>query len=121
MADFRKLKVWQRAHALSLATFKVSERIAGPVGTILRHQLIRSVMSIQSNIAEGSAKQSDKDFARYIRIAMGSATETENHLLLARDYEVIDTAAADALQKEVREVRRMLTALVKALVAANRK
>jgi four helix bundle protein len=117
MADFQNLNVWRKAHALSLATFAACEGISGPIGVLLRNQLVRSVMSIQSNIAEGSAKQSDREFARYVRIAMGSATETENHLLLAGDYGMIEKPTADALKKEVKDVRKMLTGLVKTLVA----
>lgn len=117
MADFQNLNVWQKAHALSLATFAACEEISGPIGVVLRNQLVRSVMSIQSNIAEGSAKQSDREFARYVRIAMGSATETENHLLLAGDYGVIGKPTAEALKKDVKDVRKMLTGLVKKLIA----
>lgn len=117
MADFQNLNVWEKAHALSLATFAACEEISGPIGVVLRNQLVRSVMSIQSNIAEGSAKQSDREFARYVRIAMGSATETENHLLLAGDYGAIEKSTADALKKEVKDVRKMLTGLVKKLIA----
>jgi four helix bundle protein len=117
MADFQNLNVWQKAHALSLATFAACEEIRGPTAIVLRNQLVRSVMSIQSNIAEGSAKQSDREFARYVRIAMGSATETENHLLLAGDYGAIEKPTAEALKKEVKDVRKMLTGLVKKLIA----
>lgn len=85
MADFRNLEVWQKSHVLTLATFKICEEMSGSVATVLQ-QLIKSVLSIQSNFAEGSAKQSDREFARFVRIAMGSATETENHLLVARDH-----------------------------------
>ena len=119
MADFQKLVVWQKAHALSLATFKVCEAMSGVVGTVLRQQLIRSALSVQSNIAEGSAKQSDREFARFVRISMGSATETENHLLLAKDYGLVEKATATTLIGNVKDVRKMLTGLAKTLTAAS--
>lgn len=118
MADFRNLEVWQKAHVLTLQTFNVCEAMSGAVATALRQQLIRSVLSIQSNIAEGSSKQSDRDFARFVRISMGSATETENHLLVARDYGLIDHEIAELLIKQVKSVRAMLTRLAETLSAA---
>ena len=118
MADFRNLEVWQKAHALTLATFKVCEEMSGTVATVLRQQLIKSVLSVQSNVAEGSAKQSDREFARFVRIAMGSATETENHLLVARDHSLADELVTESLINQVKSVRAMLTRLVKTLSAA---
>lgn len=115
MADFQNLVVWQKAHALTLATFEQCEALSGNIATVLRNQLVRSVMSVQSNIAEGSAKQSDREFARYIRISMGSATETENHFLLARDYSLIAKTEVESLIKQVKDVRKMLTGLAKEL------
>jgi four helix bundle protein len=72
-------------------------------------------MSIASNIAEGSAKQSDREFARYVRISLGSSTETENHLLLAGDLGLIEATAFKDLNEQVADVRKMLNGLVKKL------
>lgn len=74
-------------------------------------------MSIASNIAEGSAKQSDREFARYVRISLGSSTESENHLLLAGDLGLIERAEFETLNEQVADVRKMLNGLVKKLVA----
>ena len=117
MADFKNLNVWQKAHQLALDTFHACEGIKGSPATLVRDQLLRSVMSIGSNIAEGSAKQSDREFARFVRIALGSSTESENHLLLAGDLELIDQKAFEGLNKAVEDVRKMLNGLVKRLSA----
>src|SRR5688500_7146728 len=78
MADFRKLLVWQKANKLSVATAKTVETIRGSASAaILRGQLLRSTFSIQANIAEGSSKRSDREFARYVRIALGSSTSLQ--------------------------------------------
>ncbi len=69
------------------------------------------------NIAEGSAKQSDREFARYIRISLRSSTEAENHLLLAGDLSLIDAKDFETLANQVEEVRKMLNGFVKRLVA----
>jgi len=71
--------------------------------------------SIQANIAEGSSKRSDREFARYVRIALGSSTESANHLILARDLGLIDAASYTSLSSKLDEVGRMLSGLEKRL------
>ena len=116
MADFRNLHVWQKANRLSVATAEVAETIRGSVSaTILRTQLLRATFSIQANIAEGSSKRSDREFARYIRIALGSSTESANHLILLHDLGTIDDAVFDSLDSNLDEVGKMLSGLEKRL------
>ena len=115
MADFRKLLVWQKANMLSVATVEAAEGIRGTAGSILRRQLLRSTFSIQANIAEGSSKRSDREFARYVRIALGSSTESANHLILVRDLDLIDDACFTSLSSKLDEVGRMLSGLEKRL------
>ena len=116
MGDFRKLLVWQKANKLSVATAETVESIRGSAsGAILRGQLLRSTFSIQSNIAEGSSKRSDREFARYIRIALGSSTESANHLILLRDLGILDEASFASLDSMADEVGRMLSGLEKRL------
>lgn len=115
MADFRNLVVWQKANKLSVQTAEVVEGIRGSVGSILRGQLLRSIFSIQANIAEGSSKRSDREFARYVRIALGSSTESANHLILIRDLGLIDAACFTSLSSRLDEVGKMLSGLEKRL------
>ena len=115
MADFRNLLVWQKANTLSVAAVEAVERIRGNAGSILRRQLLRSIFSIQANIAEGSSKRSDREFARYVRIALGSSTESANHLILVRDLGLIDAACFTSLSSKLDEIGRMLSGLEKRL------
>ena len=115
MADFKKLTVWQKARKLAVATIRACEEISGSTGSIVRNQLVRAIMSVPSNIAEGSAKKSDRDFARYVRIALGSVTEAENHLIISTDLELIDQERFSALNSQIEDVRKMLTGLEKRL------
>ena len=115
MADFKKLHVWRSAHATTLATIRACETISGSIGILVRNQLVRAVISVPANIAEGSAKQSDRDFARFIRIALGSATEAENHLILARDLNLLSQHQCSDLDKRIQEVQKMLSGLAKRL------
>jgi len=115
MADFRNLVVWQKANKLSVTTAEAVEGMRGHAGTILRGQLLRSIFSIQANIAEGSSKRSDREFARYFRIALGSSTESANHLILVRDLKLIDDACFTSLSSKLDEVGKMLSGLEKRL------
>jgi len=115
MTDFKKLKVWQKSHTLTIATFKVAGAMRGPGATIVRNQWLRAAISVPTNIAEGSAKQSDPDYVRFLRIAFGSLTECEYHALLARDVGLISVSQFNNLNTELQIIGRMLLALIKAL------
>ncbi len=116
MADFKNLLVWQKANRLSVATVEAVEGIRGSSsGSILRVQLLRSTFSIQANVAEGSSKRSDRESARYVRIALGSSTESANHLILMRDLALLEDAKFTALSSKLDEVGKMLSGLEKRL------
>ena len=75
MGDFKKLRVWHEAKDLTKDVFRAADKIGGASARILRDQACRAVLSVPSNIAEGSGKSSDREFARYVKIAIGSLTE----------------------------------------------
>jgi four helix bundle protein len=77
----------------------------------------RASVSIGSNIAEGSCRRGDVDFARFLQIALGSASEVEYHLLLAGDLELLKSPDYQRLSEEVVEVKRMLASLMQKLRA----
>jgi four helix bundle protein len=85
MKDFRKQKVWQKSHKLTLEIYKVTIDFPPDELYGLTSQLRRSCASIPANIAEGCGRQSDADFSRFLQIALGSAAELEYHLLLSHD------------------------------------
>ena len=93
MADFKKLHVWQKAHALALAVDRACKRIRGSQYASLRNQLFRAATSIPANIAEDRRQCSEKEFRRFLRIALSSSSELEYHLILARDTKVIPEAS----------------------------
>jgi len=117
MADFRKLVVWQKAHAMTLDAHRVAGRIRGTGGSALRTQIVRAAMSVPANIVEGSRQQNDRQFARFLRIALNSTTELEYHLLLARDLSLIGEAGPVTLVAQVIEVRKMLYGLLRHLTS----
>ena len=117
MSDFKKLHVWQRAHALSLTVDRVSREIREPRYASLRSQIFRAAASIPANIAEGRRQESEKDFARYLRYALNSASELEYHTILARDTKTIPEDACISLLDQTITVRKMLYALLKRLAS----
>ncbi len=121
MKDFPELKVWQKAHELSLAVYRATACFPKEETYGLSAQLRRALSSIPTNIAEGCGRGSDADFAHFLQIAMGSSSETEYQLLLSRDLGYLAQDEYPALQECVQEVKRMISSLLKALRAPGKK
>src|SRR5688500_19694656 len=85
MKDFRQLKVWEKAHQVALAIYKATKEFPKEELYGLTSQIRRASMSIPTNISEGCGRNTDAEFARFLQIAMGSASETEYQLLLSHD------------------------------------
>jgi four helix bundle protein len=117
MKDFRELKVWEKAHALTLAVYKVTAEFPREELYSLTNQIRRSCVSIPNNIAEGCGKNGDADFGRYLQIAMGSSSELEYLLLLAHDLKYLSDDNYQDLTKDLIEVRKMLNSLIQRLKA----
>ena len=112
MQDFRKLAVWRRAHELTLAIYSTTARFPREETYGLTSQLRRAASSVPANISEGCGRGSSADLARFLQIALGSASEVEYHLLLARDLGYLDSDEYAAHQVEVAGTKRMLTSLM---------
>lgn len=115
VSDFRKLKVWRKAYALALTTHKLASRVRGATYVSLRSQLIRAAMSIPANIAEGREQKTERGFASFLRHALASAAELENHFLIAQGMGVIPRAACDSAIDQTIEVKKMLHGLIDSL------
>ena len=117
MKDFHELKVWQKAHHLTLAMYQITATFPREELSGLTGQLRRCSSSIAANLAEGCGRNSDAEFARFCSIAMGSASELEYHLLLAKDLKLIQLKDHTELSQRATELKRMLTALLQKLNA----
>jgi len=115
--DFRELKVWQKAHELTLSVYEVTRSFPRDEQFGLTSQIRRSCSSIAANLAEECGRNGDAEFAPCCSIAMGSATETEYHLLLARDLKMLKPADYEDLSRRATELKRMLTGLTQKLRA----
>jgi four helix bundle protein len=116
--DFRDLTVWQKAHELTLAVYRMTAGFPREELYGLTSQLRRSCASIPANLAEGCGRNGDAELARFCSIAMGSASELEYHLLLARDLNLINPKDHDDLAARATELKRMLAGLQQTLKAA---
>jgi four helix bundle protein len=114
MANFKDLKVWQKANFLSLRVDLVAQRIRRKRPR-LADQLERAADSIPAAIAEGRGRATDKDFASFVTVGIASSTELENHLQHAYDLSLISRAEFDSLTDATIEVRKMLIGLRKRL------
>ena len=117
MKDFHELKVWQKAHQLTLTVYQITAAFPREELYGLTSQLRRSCSSIPANLAEGCGRNGDPEFARFCSIAMGSASELEYHLLLTRDLKLLKPKDYEELAERAIEVKRMLTALIQKLNA----
>ena len=115
MKDFRKLNVWKKAHELVLKTYQETAHFPKAELYGITSQLRRAATSIPTNIVEGSSRGSDKDFGRFIQIAIGSSSEVEYLLILSSDLEILNENISKHLQEEVVEIRKMLISLNKKL------
>ena len=115
MRNFKRYETWQRAHALTLAVYRASERFPQAETFGLKAQIRRAAISVPSNLAEGAGRSSDRDFARFVSVAVGSVNEVDYQLMLARDLGYLDPETYLDLADGASQVRRMLTSLRKRL------
>jgi len=105
MRDFRTLTVWKKAHRLTLEVYRLTAHLRKPAS------------SVPSNLAEGCGRTGERELARFVSIASGSASETEYQLLLAHDLGYLPADAYRAADGHVNEVKKMLWALRRKLTA----
>ena len=113
MGDFRKLKVWEKAHAMAVRAHRLAKSMRSPRYAPLRNQIIRAAESIPTNIVEGSRKASNADFARFLDYALNSTSELEYQLMLARDIGAAEEEESSLLITALTEIRKMLHGLIR--------
>ena len=117
MQNFRNLEVWNKAHRLTLDVYGLTESFPRTEVFGLTSQLRRAAASIAANLAEGCGR-TQREFASFIQIAFGSASEVEYHMLLARDLKFITEEDFEQALIRVTEIKRMLNALLKKIQLA---
>jgi four helix bundle protein len=112
MKSFRSLKVWEKAHLLTLKSYAATSKFPREELYGLTSQIRRCAASIPANIAEGCGKRGNVEFARFLGIASGSASELEYHYLLAHDLNMLDRDTYKELANAIVEIKRMLASLI---------
>jgi four helix bundle protein len=112
MRDFRKLKVWEKSHALTLTVYKATAVFPQQEMYGVTSQLRRAAASIAANIAEGCGRTSETELARFMQIGMTSASEVAYYLILARDLTYLPPDQFQKLSTQTDEVQRMLRAFI---------
>ena len=117
MRKFRDIKAWQKAHQLALEIYAATSNFPADERYGLTTQLKRAAASIPTNIAEGCGRRSEREFANFLNIAFGSASELEYFLLLCRDLSLLNENRHSNLHSRTEEVKRMLSAFMNRLKA----
>ncbi|WP_336069219.1 four helix bundle protein [Mesoflavibacter sp. CH_XMU1404-2] len=107
MHRFKDLEIWKRSRVFCSTIYQVTSNFPESEKFGLTNQLRRAAVSIPSNIAEGSSRKSNKDFARFLQITLGSAFEIETQLLIASDLKFISDEDLESLLNELNSIIKM--------------
>jgi four helix bundle protein len=111
--DYKELLVWQKAHAMVISIYKCINGFPKEETYNLMSQLRRAATSIPSNIAEGTGRYTQKDFASFLQNALGSTHEVEYLLILSKDLAYINLEDFNSLSGNINEIKAMLISLIK--------
>lgn len=112
MQDYRKLQVWQRSHSLTIEVYQITNDFPREELFGLTSQIKRAISSVPANIAEGCGRNSNKEFAQFLNISLGSLNESTYFLLLAKDLNYINVELFEKLNNECNEIKAMLISLI---------
>lgn len=112
MKGFRNLIVWQKSHQLALDIYKLTAEFPNEEKFGITSQIQRAAVSIPNNIAEGSGRKSNKEFAQFLSISLGSANEVEYLIELSKDLGLIKLKTAEPLFALIGEIQSMLYVLM---------
>lgn len=110
-----RLEVWKRSMQLVTEIYSITAQFPDEEKFGLVSQMRRAAVSIPSNIAEGAARNSRKEFINFLHIAQGSTAELETQLFIAGELNFIDSAHKERLLKEIDEISKMIIGLQRSL------
>ncbi|NCU03333.1 MAG: four helix bundle protein [Chitinophagaceae bacterium] len=115
MKNFKALKIWQKGIDIAVSCYQLTDSFPSAEKFNICSQINRAGVSIPSNIAEGSSRTSEKDYARFIEISLGSCFELETQLLIAQRLQFGNAEKLSSLMTEVSEEEKMLAGFLKTL------
>lgn len=113
--NFRNIAAWQKSRELVKLIYPYTVALSENRHNDLSRQILRCAVSIPSNIAEGSGRGTIKDFVRFLRIALGSATELETQIILSIDLNLIDEKAGNKIINDTNEVQKIICGFINML------
>jgi four helix bundle protein len=119
MRKFKELKIWQEGRYLAKEIYLLSNYLPETEKFGITSQIKRCVISIPSNIAEGAAKTSQKDFGRFLQISLGSCFELESHLILCNDLNLLKAEHTENIFKRLDQLQRQISALLNYTLKVN--
>jgi four helix bundle protein len=117
--DYRELIAWQKAMDLVMASYRTTAKFPKEEVYGLTSQMRRAAVSVPSNIAEGQARNTTREFLQFLAVAYGSLKELETQILIAERLAYIDAGASEALVESTTEVARLISGLVNSLKKRN--
>ncbi|WP_375323628.1 four helix bundle protein [Flagellimonas sp. GZD32] len=118
MRNFRELNVWQDSRILAKEVYSISKLLPESEKFGLVSQIQRASISIPANIAERCSKYSNKDFARFLQISLGSAYELESHVILCEDLNLLSFEKTSPIIRDIQKLQRKIASLIKYTMAA---
>ena len=115
MKDFRTLNVWQKSHEHAVMIYQETKKFPKEEVYGITSQIRRAIVSIPTNLAEGCGRGSDRDFAKFVQIAIGSASESEYLFMLSHELGYLNKEDFIDLNERVCEIKRMISSLIKNL------
>jgi|TARA_B100001964_G_scaffold144545_1_gene159184 four helix bundle protein len=112
MRNFRKLDIWKKAIELTKLIYKITVDFPITEKYGLKSQIQRASVSVASNIAEGSSRRSEVDFARFLEMSIGSAFEVETQLIIAKELGYISKSNYESILSHIQILQRQINALL---------
>jgi len=112
MRNFRKLKIWEQGIEIVKEVYKLSQKLPSEEKFGLKSQITRAAVSIPSNIAEGSSRNSEVEFKRFLEIAMGSLFELETQLIIVQELNLINSEELKNIFELIEKEEKMINGLI---------
>jgi len=112
MRNFREYDIWKSGIQITRDVYKITEKFPASEKFGLISQIQRAAVSIPSNIAEGSARRTEKDFAQFLRIAMGSSFELETQLIVAQELDWIEEKELNDFVERLHLLQKQINHLI---------
>jgi len=115
MQEFKNLIVWKESHSIALCIYKITDKFPRKELFGITSQIRRAATSVSANISEGCGRNSQKDFIRFLNMAMGSANETEYLLILSKDLNYLEEESFENISNSIKTLKKQISNLINAI------